>query len=92
MIYELITGDFLFEPRKGPNYKKTEDHLAQMIELLGPMPKNFALSGRSLEKFFVKEERPEGSFITMRNIKGLQYFPLENLLVEKYRIKAEEAK
>ena len=28
MIFELITGDFLFEPKKGPNYGKTDDHLA----------------------------------------------------------------
>jgi serine/threonine-protein kinase SRPK3 len=25
MIFELVTGDFLFEPRKGPNYTKTDD-------------------------------------------------------------------
>ncbi len=30
MIFELITGDFLFEPRKGQNYDKDEDHLAQV--------------------------------------------------------------
>ena len=27
-IFELITGDFLFEPRKGNNYDKDDDHLA----------------------------------------------------------------
>jgi serine/threonine-protein kinase SRPK3 len=46
MIFELITGEFLFDPRKGPNYKKTDDHLALMIEMLGPMPKNYAMSGK----------------------------------------------
>jgi serine/threonine-protein kinase SRPK3 len=30
MIFEMITGDFLFEPRKGPNYDKDDDHLAQV--------------------------------------------------------------
>jgi len=24
----MITGDFLFEPRKGQNYDKDDDHLA----------------------------------------------------------------
>ena len=52
MIFELITGDFLFEPRKGTNYKKNDDHIAQMIELLGPMPKNFALPGKNFENYF----------------------------------------
>lgn len=27
-IFEMITGDFLFEPRKGANYDKDDDHLA----------------------------------------------------------------
>jgi len=28
MIFEMLTGDFLFEPRKGPEFSKNEDHLA----------------------------------------------------------------
>jgi len=31
MIFELATGDFLFEPRKGESYSKSDDHLAQVI-------------------------------------------------------------
>ena len=31
MIFELITGDFLFEPRKGTTFGKDDDHLAQVI-------------------------------------------------------------
>jgi serine/threonine-protein kinase SRPK3 len=46
MIFELITGDFLFEPRKGETYSKNDDHLAQIMELLGKMPRKIALSGR----------------------------------------------
>ena len=30
MIFEIVTGDFLFEPRKGHNYDKDDDHLAQV--------------------------------------------------------------
>lgn len=54
MIFELITGDFLFEPRKGDVYSKNDDHLAQIMELLGRMPKKFAKSGRNSRviKFF----------------------------------------
>lgn len=51
-IFEMVTGDFLFEPRKGNNYDKDDDHLAQMMELLGRMPKNMALSGKNSKKFF----------------------------------------
>ena len=28
MLFEMLTGDFLFEPRKGPNFGKNDDHLA----------------------------------------------------------------
>ena len=31
----MITGDFLFEPRTDKVYDKDDDHLAQMMELLG---------------------------------------------------------
>ena len=54
MIFEMITGDFLFEPRKGHNFDKDDDHLAQMMELLGKMPKNLALSGKNSKRFFDK--------------------------------------
>lgn len=28
MIYELLTGDFLFAPQKNENYTKSDDHIA----------------------------------------------------------------
>ena len=46
MLFELIVGEFLFDPRKGNNFSKNDDHLAQMNELLKKMPKTFSLSGR----------------------------------------------
>ena len=84
MIFEMATGDFLFEPRRGKNYGKDDDHLAQMMELLGRMPKNVALSGKNYKRFF-------GSNATLRKIKGLNFWPLKKVLVEKYRFKEEEA-
>lgn len=29
-IFEMLTGDFLFEPRKGNNFSKNDDHFAQV--------------------------------------------------------------
>lgn len=40
MLFEMLTGDFLFEPRKGPEFSKNEDHLAQMQELIGNIYNN----------------------------------------------------
>ena len=28
MLFELLTGDLLFEPKSGSNYGKNDDHLA----------------------------------------------------------------
>ena len=84
IIFELATGDFLFEPRKGDTYSKNDDHLAQIIELLGKMPKKFALSGCDSYKYFDKKGK-------LRRIKKLVYYPLKSVLVEKYHFKEKEA-
>lgn len=83
-IFEMVTGDFLFEPRKGDNYDKDDDHLAQMMELLGRMPKNLALSGKHSKKFV-------DSRGNLRRINGLSYWPLKKILTDKYMIKDPEA-
>lgn len=61
-----------------------------MIELLGPMPKNYAISGTNFDKFFKKD--PLTNKYVFRNIDGLKHFPLERLLTDKYRFKKAEAK
>ena len=35
MVFELVTGDYLFDPRRGKTYKKNDDHLALIEELIG---------------------------------------------------------
>lgn len=52
MLFEMMTGDFLFEPRKGPSFSKNDDHLAQIEELCKKFPKGFAKRGvKSKVKF-----------------------------------------
>ena len=84
MLFELATGDFLFEPRKGETFSKNDDHLAQIIEAVGKMPKNFALSGLDSYKYFDKNGK-------LRRIKNLIYFPIKDILVKKYNFKEKEA-
>ena len=84
MLFEMATGDFLFEPRKGANYGKDDDHLAQMMELLGRMPKSMALGGRRARRFFNRAGE-------LRRIKGLNFWPLKKVLVEKYKFNEREA-
>jgi hypothetical protein len=54
MAFELATGDYLFEPHSGEEYSRDEDHLAHIIELLGPIPIEIAHSGRYSKEFFNK--------------------------------------
>lgn len=35
MVFELVTGDYLFDPKKGKTFKKNDDHLALITELIG---------------------------------------------------------
>ena len=84
MIFEMATGDFLFEPRRGEKYGKDDDHLAQMMELLGRMPSSMALGGQRYKRFF-------NSSGHLKRIKGLSYWPLKKVLIEKYRFKEHEA-
>lgn len=90
MIFELLTGDFLFEPRKGSNYSKSDDHLAQITEMLGPVPESFAFSARNFDKYYGKEN-PEDRFYQFRRIRGLKHVPLKKLFTDKYKYKEEEA-
>lgn len=52
--FELATGDYLFEPHSGEDYSRDEDHLAHIIELLGPIPRSIAMSGKYSREFFTK--------------------------------------
>jgi serine/threonine protein kinase len=55
-----------------------------MIELLGNFSREFSLSTKTAKKYFRKSGK-------LRNIGGFHYWPLRNVLMEKYRIIEEEA-
>ncbi|EPY49498.1 CMGC/SRPK protein kinase Dsk1 [Schizosaccharomyces cryophilus OY26] len=77
IIFELLTGDYLFDPRSGSSYSKEDDHIAQIIELLMTFPKQMALSGKHSRELF--NRRGE-----LRNIHRLKYWPLKDVLEQKY--------
>jgi serine/threonine-protein kinase SRPK3 len=85
MLFELFTGDYLFDPRKGKTYGKGDDHLALISELVGECKeKNWLLSGEKSKKFFT----PNGK---LKRIKNLKLWPVKNVLMEKYALKEFEA-
>jgi serine/threonine protein kinase len=84
IIFELVTGDFLFQPEKGDTFTKNDDHVAKFIQTLGKMPKNFAKRGEYYHKFFNKKGK-------MRRVKEIKYIPLKEILTKKYHFKEFEA-
>uniref|UniRef100_A0A8C9XTB7 non-specific serine/threonine protein kinase n=1 Tax=Sander lucioperca TaxID=283035 RepID=A0A8C9XTB7_SANLU len=84
MAFELATGDYLFEPHSGEDYTRDEDHIAHVIELLGPIPLPFALSGRYSREYF--NRRGE-----LRHISSLKPWALFEVLLEKYEWPLDQA-
>ncbi|KAM8867990.1 SRSF protein kinase 3-like isoform 1-T1 [Synchiropus picturatus] len=58
MAFELATGDYLFDPQSGGSFTREEDHIAHIIELLGPLPSQFALSGKKSKQYFNRKGDP----------------------------------
>ncbi|KAG1474103.1 hypothetical protein G6F56_000549 [Rhizopus delemar] len=84
MIFELLTGNYLFDPQRASRYSRDDDHLAQMIELMGPMTREFALSGKHSSEFFNHKG-------LLRHIHRLKYWSLEDVLYDKYGYRRKEA-
>ena len=80
ILFEMCTGDVLFHPHTYNNWSmtSTEDHIALIIELMGPFPK-WMQNGIRGQYLFGKNGK-------LKNIKELLYWPLERVLFEKYKI------
>lgn len=64
IVFELLTGDLLFQPKQGKvgaraHYSKEEDHIAQIIELLGYFPMRMIDKGRFSSDIFNKKGKFE---------------------------------
>jgi len=80
----LITGDYLFDPQSGTKYGKDDDHVAQIIELLGTFPKSLCISGKWSQEIFNRKGE-------LRNIHRLRHWALSDVLREKYHFSIQEA-
>ena len=84
MAFELATGDYLFEPHSGDNYTRDEDHIAHIIELLGPIPYQIVGCGKYSKEFFTKRGE-------LRHINQLRPWELYEVLREKYEWNPKDA-
>lgn len=87
IVFELATGDLLFKPKKGLHHTKSDDHLALVLELCNrrALPKHMLQNGKKAMEFFNRRG-------DLRAIKKLKHWPLENVLLEKYKFSEQEAK
>lgn len=87
IVFELATGDLLFKPKKGLHHTKSDDHLALVLELCNrrALPKHMLQQGKKAKEFFTRRG-------DLRAIKKLKHWPLENVLLEKYKFGEKDAK
>lgn len=92
MAFELITGEYLFDPQEARDpesgallYEREEDLLALQQELLGPIPLPLATKGKKFGQLMTETG-------LLRRIPALKFWKLEDVLVDKYCVKREEAR
>lgn len=85
MLFEMLTGEFLFDPKKDNNFKKSEDHLALMQELLNKFPKKYSTIGTNSTRY----ADDQGN---LKNIKSLNFMGLKDLLTHFHKVKESESK
>lgn len=74
----------MFDPHDGREYDRDEDHLAMMMELVGPMPKHLVAHGLYSRELFTRRGE-------LHHIRKLHYFPLGQVLRDKYRFSSSES-
>ena len=53
VVFELLTAEYLFDPQsQGDVFGKDDDHMAQIIELLGDFTEQFKFGGRFSREIF----------------------------------------
>ena len=86
IVYELITGDNLFEiDRELNNNEKDCDHLYQMFTILGKIPKEDALQCEFSDELFDEHGM-------VLNRKNYEYTSIEEILIKKYDYSENDSK
>uniref|UniRef100_A0AC34FL66 Protein kinase domain-containing protein n=1 Tax=Panagrolaimus sp. ES5 TaxID=591445 RepID=A0AC34FL66_9BILA len=87
LIFELVSGDYLFYPEasEADNYDSDEDHIAKIIETLGPIPSKLFREGRRFKDMFDHKGR-------LRKIKKLSPVSIVELLMDLASLPAIEAR
>lgn len=97
VLFELITGDLLFDPEKYPalNISRTENFLALMIELCGPIPiymanGQYAHNYLNVPKSILFMDFNNDYLSTTIHIKKINKWPMAHILQTKYKYEFDE--
>jgi len=89
LVFEMITGDLLFEPQsRQKQFTKDDDHMAMIIELLGDeyaFEFEFRMGGKFSKQIFTSAGE-------LRHIQNLKPWSLHRVLLEKYVYSAADAR
>lgn len=85
VVFELLTAEYLFDPQgQGELFNKDDDHMAQIIELLGDFPLEVKMGGKYSRELFDHNG-------ALRYIRTLKPWPLKRVMLEKYLYTEEDA-
>jgi len=85
VIFELLTADYLFDPQgQGQLFTKDDDHMAQIIELMGDFSLEAKMGGKYSRELFDHTG-------ALRYIRTLKPWPLKRVMMEKYLYKEKDA-
>ncbi|KDQ54796.1 hypothetical protein JAAARDRAFT_135081 [Jaapia argillacea MUCL 33604] len=86
VVFELLTAEYLFDPQgQAQLFTKDDDHMAQIIELLGDFSLDVKMGGRFSRELF-------DTAGNLRYIKSLKPWPLESVMTEKYLFSQADAR
>ncbi|PBK77121.1 kinase-like protein [Armillaria solidipes] len=78
VVFELLTAEYLFDPQgQGELFTKDDDHMAQIIELLGDFSLEAKMGGKYSRELFDHTG-------ALRYIRSLKPWPLKRVMMEKY--------
>lgn len=89
-LYELLTGEILFEPKKNKSLTTDRCHIWEITRLLGPVPKNILNKSRKKRVFFREDGVIKGSKYIDNSIKPLKLEPLMRKILNKLKMKESE--
>jgi len=76
MLYELLTGEILFDPDKKKRFNRDRHHLYDIQQILGMIPKTMIENSSNKSIFFRNNGLIKGK-------NKIEYKPLSNLLINK---------